>query len=533
MRLALMTVLALLAVNVTSVAARAEEPQILDRGNAAEPDTLDPQKYSLAAEANILRDLFLPLMQLDAKARPIAGAAERWEANADGTVWTFHLREGLMWSDGAPVTADDFVLGMRRAVDPATLAQFANLVYFIKNAEAVNTGRMAVEALGVRAVDPRTVEITLEYPTPLLLNLLATPILFPVPTHVHAAHGEAWVKPGTMVSNGPFTLAEWRPDDKVRLVRNPRFVEAPLVALSEVRFYPIEDESAALKRFRAGELDMQERYPPGRRTWLEENMPGVVREAPQLWLNYLVINQTLPQYADVRVRTALSLLIDRDTITGRLLRNGEVPAYRLVPVAVEGYPDQSYAYAQSPMAERIATARALLAEAGYGPENPLKVTFRHRAGELNKRVAVAIQGMWQAGGITAELVTGDLKTHYNLLREQAFEIADAGWSFGAPDPYYVAYLLMTASVETNYGKWSNATYDRIARQAEATLDIPTRFGLYAEAERIALDDHALIPLFFPASRTLVQPWVGGFENNAPGNHVSRWLRLDQVTAGAQ
>ncbi|NWH07203.1 MAG: peptide ABC transporter substrate-binding protein [Alphaproteobacteria bacterium] len=519
--------LVLVAVLYAGIGSALAERVVLHRGNAAEPDTLDPHKYTLAAEANIQRDLFLPLMEYNAFSKPVAGAAERWSVSADGRVWTFHLRAGLVWSDGVPVTAADFVAGMRRGIDPDTKAQFANLAYFIKNAEAVNKAELPPEALGVRAPDPQTVEITLAFPTPLILDLLATPILFPVPRHAVERFGDDWVKPGHMVSNGAFVLAEWSPNDHVRLTKNPLFFEADKVMIDEVIFYPIEDEGAAFKRFRSGELDLQERFPPTQRAWIEAHMPGVLKNQPSLWLNYLVINQTLPKFKDARVREALSLAIDRRLITDKLLRNGETPAYRLMPPPVEGYESPEFPYAAEPMPQRIDAAKDLLAAAGYGPGSPLRFTFRHRSGDLNKRVAVALQGMWRAIGVECELVTGDLKTHYNLLREQSFEVSDAGWSFTAPDPYYITYLLLTDSVETNYGKWSNGEFDRIAKEAEATLDVPTRFALFAKAEQIAMADHALIPLFFPASRNIVQTWVKGYESNAPDVHSSRWMRIEK------
>ncbi len=503
------------------------DPIVLHRGNVAEPDTLDPQKYSLAYEAEIMRDLFEGLTALDAQAEIVPGAAERWTISDDGLVFTFFLRDGLQWSDGTPLTAEDFAAGIRRALDPATAAQYANLAYKIRNAEAVNKGALPLSDLGVRALDDKTVEITLEKPSPIILRLLAVPLLFPVPRHVIETDGDNWVKAGTIVSNGPFTLAGWRPNDYVRVVKNPRFHAADSVKLDEVYFYPTDDDAAALKRFRAGEIDLNMRFSPGDYEWLKANMANSIQVTPASWFSYLVLNQTKPPFSDSRVRKALAMAIDREALTGRVLKTGETPAYGFVPPAITGYEGASLAFRGRPIGEAQAEARALLAEAGFGPENPLHFTFNHRAGTANRRVAVALADMWAQIGVKAELVSSEVKTHYSLLRERDFELADAGWS-SPPDPEYFIYLLLTASTETNYGGYSNPRYDALAAEAEIILDTPARYAAFKAVEQIGLDDAAMIPLFFNASRNLVAPYVRGFEPNAEDNHPSRWITLERA-----
>lgn len=511
-----------------AIAAIGTSTTILRRGNVAEPDTLDPQKYGLTYENEIMRDMFVGLVTADAKSDLIPGAAESWTISPDGTVYTLKMRERHVWSDGTPVTAQDAVLGIRRALDPATNASYANLAYKIKNALAVNKGEMPVEALGVRAIDDRTVEIVLDRPSPVLLNLLSVPLLFPTPSHVYAKHGDDWVKAGNMVSNGAFTLSEWKPNDFIHLRKNTRFYDAANVALEEVYFFPIDNDSAAIKRFRAGEIDFNARFVHADAPWLKQNMPNAMRMTTGSWISYFVVNQQLDKFKDVRVRRAMAMLVDREAITSRILGLGEVAAYGLVAPVIANYTGARFDFeAMTPQA-RFAEAERLLAGAGYGSNNPLTFTLRHRAGVTNKMVAVAVQEMWAKAGIRAELVSTEVKVHYNDLREKDFEVADAGW-VAPKDPEYYIYLLRTESTETNYGSYSNAEYDRLAYEGEGMIDIPQRYATFAKAEKIALDEVAMIPLFFNVNRNLVSPRLSGFENNPQDYHPSRYMRLAPVT----
>lgn len=290
----------------------------LRRGNTAEPETLDPQKSYTDPTGNIILDLFVGLTTYDAAANPIPGAAASWMVSPDGLTYTFKLRAGHVWSDGAPVTAQDVALGVTRALDPKTASQLANLGFCIKNAVPVNAGKMPLDKLGVRVVDAATIEIKVENPCPTLLAALAEPPSTAVPSHTLKKYGDAWSKPGNMVSNGAYTLVEWRSNDHVRLVKNKRFYDAVNVKIAEVIYYPTEDDAAALKRLRAGEIDLNIRVSPGDVGWLKANMPGVLRATPFAGIADLAINHTLKKFKDARVRRALALAIDRETIATAL-----------------------------------------------------------------------------------------------------------------------------------------------------------------------------------------------------------------------
>jgi oligopeptide transport system substrate-binding protein len=497
---------------------------VLHRGNIVEPGTLDLHKYNLDYEAEILRDLFVGLLTTDASGRQVPGLAETWTVSPDGRTYTFKLRAGLVWSDGAPLTANDAVFGLQRALDPKTASNYGNLVYAIVNAPEVLTGKLPPSALGVRAIDPRTVEIKLSRPAPVLLILLSnTPMLFPAPRHVIAKSGDGWVRPGVMVSSGPFMLAAWRPGDQVRVVKNPLFYDAKTVMLDEVNFYPTVDDSAALNRFRAGELDLNPRFPPNQVQWLQKNLPGQVFVTPALWVTYLIPNHTKAPFNDARVRKALSLAIERPVLTDKVLRNGEKPYGGVVPDTIPGYATPRPLDARARQV-RVNEAKALLAQAGFGPQKPLKFTFNHRAGLNNRLAAVAVGQMWKEIGVEAELLQSDVAVHYNKLKANDFVFADAGWAAN-PDPEFFLHILLKES-ESNYGRYDNPKMEAQARAASELADPAARMKAYAAAEAMALDDTALIPLFISAERLLVKPYVKGWTQNPLGQYPSRYIRIE-------
>lgn len=528
MRQALAGLLIALTATFASVAEVAPSPVVIHRGNLAEPDTLDPQKWFTTYESEILRDLFMGLLQLDSDAKEIPGAAQSWDISPDGLTLTFHLRPDGKWSDGAPVTADDFVTGFHRCMDPKTASPYANFGYVIRNAKPVAEGKLPVDQLGVRAVDPLTFEITLERPSQTFLWLLAAyPNFTAVPTHIFKEKGDGWVAPGAMVSNGPYALSAWIPNDYVLLTKNPQFFDAAAVQIDKVFYEPTDDDGAAVKQFRAGELDLNLRFPPGLYQMLKRERPEQTLTTPASWIGYTVFNHSDPRFADKRVRRALSIALDRETIAAKVLNNGELPAWSFVPPMTRDFRSSGAGdFSAMPMADRQAEARRLLAEAGYGPDKPLGFTFQHRIGEANKRVALAMRDMWNAVGVKVSLQPTEVKVHYARLREKAFEVADGGWS-APPDAEFFVYLLRSDSVEVNFGGWHNAEYDRLVDLGNAERDLAKRGEYYRAAEKIALDDAAMIPVYIPVERALVQTWVKGFKQTAINVHPTRWLRIER------
>ena len=504
------------------------DARVLNIHNGGDASSLDPHKLSGDWENRIAGDIFEGLVTEDAGAEAIPGQAESWEISDDGLTYTFTLREGLAWSDGEPLTAEDFAFSFRRLMDPETAADYAYLQYPIKNAEAVNAGEMPVEELGVTAIDERTLEIVLERPTPYFLGGLKHYTAYPIPGHLIEEHGEDWVKIGTIATNGPYVPVDWVPGSHVTTEKNPTFHDAENVSIEGAKFFTLEDESAALKRYRAGEFDILTNFPKDQFAWLEENLPGQTHVAPFAGLYYYVVNNQQPPFDDARVRQALSMAINREVIGPQVLGTGEIPAYSWVPPGMDNYGEPAtVSWKDMPYPEKVEEAQRLLGEAGYGPDGePLDVQLRYNTNENHKRVAVAIASMWKPLGVNVELYNTETKVHYDELSRGVLEVARAGWLADYNDPDNFLNLLK-GGVEFNYGRYSNPEYDALLNEANQMTDLEERAGVLKQAEQIALDDSAAMPIYYYLSENVVSPKVKGFEDNVFDIHRTRWLSIEE------
>ncbi|MEF2072482.1 peptide ABC transporter substrate-binding protein [Consotaella aegiceratis] len=497
----------------------------LNLHNGGDVTSLDPQRISGDWENRVAGDIYEGLMTEDVNAEPILGAAESYEVSDDGLVYTFKLRDDEKWSDGEPVTADDFVFAFKRLMDPKNAAEYAYLQYTIKNAEAINTGQIDdLDQLGVKATDDKTLEITLERPTPYFLGALTHYTAYPLPKHLIDKVGDQWVQIGNIVTNGPYKPTEWIPGSHVLTEKNDQWHDADSLKIDGVKFFTLEDNSAALKRYLAGEFDILTQFPTDQYEWLQENRPGEAHVAPFAGLYYYVMNSSKPPFDDVRVRQALSMAINREVIGPQILGTGELPAYGWVPPGMANYEgeDVKVDWADLPYNEKVEKAKELLSEAGYGPDKPLNVTLRYNTNDNHKRIAVAIAAMWKPLGVSVELYNTEVKVHYADLRQGDFEVARAGWLADYNDPDNFLNLLKSG-IEMNYGQWSNPDFDKLLDEANADTDMAERAKLLKQAEKIAMDDSAAIPIYFYASRNVVSPKITGFEDNAFDIHRTRWM----------
>jgi oligopeptide transport system substrate-binding protein len=502
------------------------------RGNGAEPDSLDPHKVQTTWENNIIGDMFLGLLTEDVNADPVAGAAESYTQSADGLTYTFKIRDHS-WSDGVPVTAHDFVFSLQRILDPKTAAPYASLLYPIKNAEAVNGGTLPVKALGASALDDRTLQLQFEYQVPYLPQLLTHYTMMPVPKHVVEKYGDEWLSPQNIAVNGAYKLKEWIPNDHITLLRNPHFYDVKKTAIETVKFFPTQDYSEAIKRFRAGELDATSGVPASEIVWLKDNMPGVLRVAPWMAVEYVQFNFTAAPFNDLRVRQAISLGIDREIIASKVMRAGEKPAYTFVPPNLAGYPGKPrLAFKNASMPARIAKAKALLADAGYGPDNPLAFDFAFQGQTDRKLIAVALQSMWKNIGAQVRLVAADAQVHYNQLRKQHFQAAWAGWVADYRDAKDFLFLAQTSSKDMNSGRYSNPKFDALIARSDNTRDAMARAALLQQAEQIMLDDVAFAPVFNDVSRSIVSKQVKNWTDNDVTINRTRYVKLDRRIADA-
>lgn len=496
------------------------------RGNAAEPNSLDTHYIQGNWESDIVGDLVIGLTTPDVNGEAIPGAATSWDVSEDGLTWTFHLREHV-WSDGVPVTADDFVFAYRRILDPATASTYAYYLYPILNAEAVNSGQLPGTELGVEAPDDLTFVVHLEHPAPFLAQFMTHQTTYPVPRHVVEEFGKDWARPEHYVGNGPFTLKEWVPNDHVMAVKNPLFYDADNVAIDRVVYYPTSDYDAALQRFRAGELDIQARLPSAQIDWIRQNIPETIDLEPTLVIEYISLNVERDGLDDVRVREALSLALDRETIVNRIRRLGTPPAYSMIPPGTANYGEGAHlSFVDMPQPERIVRAKQLMENAGYGPDNRLSFGLAVRAASTDaRRIPAAIQQMWSEIYVDVDIEQSDAAVFYNLMQEHDFDAGIAGWVADYNDPSNFLDLLRTGN-SNNYGQYSNPEYDALLDQAMAEQNLERRAEIMTRAEAIALNDYAWIPEFFGVTDSLRQPYVHGWHNNINSTNRSRWVTID-------
>jgi oligopeptide transport system substrate-binding protein len=496
--------------------------QILKRGNGAEPRTLDPHRAISAPSLNILRDLFEGLVGTAPDGTPVPGVAERWDTSSDGLSWRFELRADARWSNGERVTASDFVAGLRRALDPATESAAAGLLMPILHARAVMTRQMPPEELGVEALDERTLLIQLAAPTPWLLELLSHPVSSPLYRPALEQHGEQFARAGRLISNGPFYLAEWQPRAQIKLARNHNYWDRRNVAIDQVVYLPIEDQSVELEHYRAGDLHWTADVAHHQLGLVRRRLGNELIITPRLALVWVGLNVTRPPFAnDPGLRRALAMAVDRELIVRSVTGAGEVPAYSWVP-PMAGYPTQPPPWAGMARRSQVAEARRLYAAAGYSSSNPLEVELLYPGGLNNRRLAIAISAMWRE----------TLGAHVRLREEPFSEFLDSrsdhgttmafrsGWAADYSDPFSFAALFDSEAGASDTG-WHNTEYDELLLASMQARNPRRRLALLADAERILLDEQPIIPLYFDVRRRLVKPEVRGWLPNPMDIHPSR------------
>ena len=497
---------------------------VFNRGNSADPESLDPHKTSTVYEANIIRDLFMGLLIQNAKAEVEPGAAESYTVSPDGKVYTFKMRAGATWSDGTPVTANDFVFSWRRLVDPATAAEYAYMLAPVVNAEDITAGKKKPEELAIKAVDDMTLEVTLNAPTPYFLEMLTHLSTNAVSEANVKKFGADFIKPGNLVSNGAYVLAEFVPNDHIKAVKNDKFYDAANVKIDVVNYIPTEDRSTAMKRFEAGELDSNDDIPTEQLADLKAKFGDQVRLGPYLGTYYYVFKTDKAPWDNVKLRHAISEAIDREYLAEKVWQNTMIPAYSLVPPGISGYETKTVEYSEMSQIDREDAAKAALAELGYGPDKPLKMEIRYNTSENHKNTAVAIQEQLKPLGIEVTMLNADTKTHYGHLEQKGdFDIARGGWIADYKDPENFLALCKTGA-GTNYGQYSNKEFDDLLAAAAAAPDPVERMKLLSGAEAIGVArDLCFVPLLYYGYHTVVSNKLKGWEDNVMDVHPTRFL----------
>jgi ABC-type oligopeptide transport system substrate-binding subunit len=499
----------------------------LQRGLSSDPETLDPHKTRSTEAADVLRDLGEGLVGYTAAGELVPAAAESWEISEDGLVYTFHLRDELRWSNGETVTAGHFVAGMRRLVNPATAAFYAEMLAGIEGAAAIISGDAPVSALGVEAPDDRTLVLRLSQRTPYLLSLLTHPSTFPIHTPSLDAHGESFARPGSFVTNGAYQLEAWVPGSLISLRRNEHYWNNAGTAIDAVNYHIVVNNAAELNRYRAGDLHITDTVPADSFKQVREEYGEQLRVAPYLAVYYYGFNLNKPPFKDnLPLREALSLAIDREELTAKVTGRGELPAYSWVPPGVNNYAPAKVGFAALDKEEREQLARARYREAGYDEDNPLRVEIRYNTSDLHRKVAIAVQAMWrEVLGVEATLINEEFQVLLANMRDaEITQVFRSSWTGDYNDPQTFLGVLKSDS-PTNMPRYASDKYDELMARAAAQVDLERRRLYLEEAERVMLSDHPVIPLYVFVSKHLVSPGVGGWGDNVLDYHYSQHLSL--------
>lgn len=498
------------------------------RGEQGNPGSLDPHKVSNVLESRILGELYEGLTVADENARLKPGVAERWDISTDRRVYTFYLRGNARWSNGAPVTAEDFVYAFRRLMDPKTGAQYASILYDVKNARAVNQGKMPLEALGVRAVDAKTFEITLEHPVAYLLEQLAHFTAYPLYRPSVDTWGMGFARPGRMVGNGAFVLESYTPNDKLVFKKSPTFHDAAHVALDGEIMFPLEDQSAALRRFMAGEIDSYSDVPADQIAFVRKTLGEELKVAPNLGSYFFGFDTRQKPFDDVRVRQALSMVVDREFLARAIWGGTMAASYSFVPPGIPSYgAPATVRWKDESAFQREDEAKRLMREAGFGPGHPLHLTYRFNQSENHQRTAVAIADMWKVLGVTTELVVSDATTYFAILQSgRPYDVIRGSWYADYPDAQNYLFLAETDNKVLNYVHFSDPAYDALMRRAAGEADPAARSQTLHAAEKLLLAEQPYLVLMSYEAANLVSPKLHGWHTNFIDHHPGRYISID-------
>ncbi|MEZ8928832.1 MULTISPECIES: ABC transporter substrate-binding protein [unclassified Vibrio] len=501
--------------------------QELVRGNGTEVATIDPHKSQGVPESHVIRDLLEGLVNQDGEGNTIPGVAESWETT-DNKTFTFHLRKDAKWSNGDPVTAEDFVYSWQRAVDPATASPYAWYMEYTKmvNAKDIVAGKKDKSELGVKAVDANTLVIELETAVPYFVMMMGHTTVKPVHKATVEKYGDQWTKPDHFVGNGAFAVDKWVVNERLVLKRNDQYWNNDKTVLNKVTFLPIENQVAEMNRFLSGEIDFTNELPVEHFKRLKKEHAEDVSVAGNLCTYYYIFNTKKAPFDDVRVRKAISYAIDRNIVTGAILAQGQKPAYFLTPEITAGFNPELPAYGKMSQKERNAEAARLLEEAGYGKDNPLNFNLLYNTSENHKKIAVALGSMWKKTlGLKVTLENQEWKTYLSSKDSGDFEVARAGWC-GDYNEASSFLTLMKSNNTTGGVHYDSAEYDQIIDKALNSTSAEEREALYLEAEALMAKDMPIAPIYQYVKSRLLNPHVGGFPtNNAEDKIFSKDLYI--------
>ena len=496
----------------------------------AEPASLDPQKAENAQEFRVTNDLFAGLVDYDQTNKPIPGMASSWDISDDGKTYIFHLRPNLQFSDGTPITANDFVYTYERLVDPKTASAYNFLLSNVINAKAIMKGTKPINSLGVSAPDPQTFIVNLEHPMNEFLTYITANGVSVVPQKTIEQFGAAWTDPKNIVTSGAYTLKEHVVNGYIEAQKNINYYDANNVHINKVKYFPYTDTNVSLSNYKTGNLDTTwKNIPIDRFASIKDEYKNELHVIPSERSIHLSFNLKLPKYANnLQLRKALSMAVDRTVLTQEVLKSGQKPLYSIVTPTIENgkYADTKYEWESLPRDKQIAEAKKLFADAGYGPKHPLKVSISTYTNDQNKKICLAIAAMWKAVlGIDTTLDIKEVKSWISSGRRGEFDIRLSTW--GADYDSVTTYTpLYQCSNGNNFSNYCSTEYESKINNAQNTIDATAQTNAYKSAIHTVLNDYPVVPLIEPAQQRLVKPRVHGYQDNYLDNIQSKWMTLD-------
>ncbi|MBL5829805.1 ABC transporter substrate-binding protein [Serratia sp. T13T92] len=489
--------------------------------NGSEVASLDPHKVEGTPESNIILNLLEGLVSTDANGHLAPAVAESWE-NTDYQTWTFHLRPGGVWSDGSPVTAQDFVYSWQRLADPKTGSPYASYLQYarIENIDAILTGKKPPESLGVSAIDDKTLKVTLSEPVPYFVSMLSHTSMKPVKQSVVEKFGDKWTLPQNYVGNGAYRLSEWVVNERIVLERSPSYWNNSKTVIEQATFLPLSSEVSDINRYRSGEIDItNSAIPPNLYAKMKREIPEQLHVNPYLCTFYYEINNQRAPFTDERVRAAVKLTLDRDIIANKIMGQGQIPAYSFTPTFTEGGNFSQPEWAGWTQEKRNEEAKKLLAQAGFTAEKPLKFTLLYNTSDQNKQQAIAAASMWKKNlGAQVTLQNQEWKTSLQSRHEGQFDVARATWCGDYNEPSAFLNMLLSNSSNNTFF-YKSPAFDALIASTLKASDATARSAIYQQAETLLDKDSALIPVYYRVSARLVKPTVGGFTGKDPQDYI--------------
>ncbi len=519
-KIIVLTLILALAAAAVAGCATATKPggKYLRYSAGSEPETIDPRKSTGSPEAIIEAQIFEGLTVLNAKDAPAAAVAEKWDVSPDGLTYTFTLRANAKWSNGDPVTAHDFEYAWKSTLAPSFGAKYAYQLYYLRNGEKYNKGQAEADSVGVKALDDRTLRVTLEKPTPYFLTLTAFHTYYPIHRKTAAANDKWASDPKTLIGNGPFKVTGWIHNSKIEFAKNEHYWDAAKVKMAKMEFVLTDSATTELNMFENNQIDLGGNVPASDIPRLLKE--GKLRFEPLLATYFFSFNVTKPPFDNVKVRKAFALAIDRGAIVQNVTRGGQKPALAWVPPGLaDAAPGTDFRKAGGDFFadNDVAAAKRLLAEAGYPDGKGLPpVTLIYNTSEGHKAIAESVQEMWRKNlGANVQLANQEWKVFINARAKGDYQVARHGWTGDYLDPMTFLDMFVSDS-GTNDSQYKKPAFDDLIKRAKETNDQGLRMRLMHEAEKIFMDDAVIAPVYYYTNAVLVKPNVKGYVRSITG-----------------